>query len=213
MAEARRVEPDIKFNGKSAKTSLAKMLEKVEYTDPASGNSDTISIQLYNADMKFLKGWLPKKGDRITASLLFQNWKKEGENKKLSCGDFLLDEMKMTGGPLTATLGGISMPTNSAFKSTARTKTWKNVTTKQIGQEFAKRYGLKLVYDGPVYTIKSIEQTDKSDSAFYYDLCKDYGLGMKIYKSKIVVYGKSKYESKKASKTISRADFINDDWE
>lgn len=36
---------------------------------------------------------------------------------------------------------------------------------------------------------------------------------MKIYKNKIVIYGKSKYEKKKASKTISRADFIDDDWE
>lgn len=213
MAEARRADPDISFNGKSAKKSLEKILEKVEYTDPASGNSDTISIQVYNVDMKFLKGWLPKKGDRITASLSFQNWKAEGANKTLSCGDFLLDEMKMAGGPLTATLGGISMPTNSAIKSTTRTKTWKDVTTKQIAQEVAKRYGLKLVYDGPVYKIKSIEQTDKSDSAFLYDLCKDYGLGMKIYKNKIVIYGKSKYEKKKASKTISRADFIDDDWE
>ena len=61
MAEARRADPDISFNGKSAKKSLEKILEKVEYTDPASGNSDTISIQVYNVDMKFLKGWLPKK--------------------------------------------------------------------------------------------------------------------------------------------------------
>lgn len=213
MAEARRVEPDIQFNGKSVKTSMANFLEKVEYDDVASGNSDTLSIQLYNADMKFLKGWLPKKGDRIAASLLFKNWKSEGENKKLTCGDFLLDEMKMAGGPLTATLGGISIPTNSAIKSTTRTKTWKKVSTKQVAQEIAKRYGLKLTYDGPSYTITTIEQTDKSDSAFLYDLCKDYGLGMKVYKSKIVIYGKSKYEGKKASKTITRADFINDGWE
>ena len=213
MAEARRVEPDIKFNGKSAKTSLANLTEQIEYDDVASGASDTFSIQLYNADMKFLKGWLPKKGDRITASLLFKNWKKEGEDKKLTCGDFLLDEMKMSGGPLMASLGGISIPTNSAIKSTNRTKTWKKVSTKQIAQDIAKRYKLKLVYDGPSYTIASLEQTDKSDSAFLYDLCKSYGLGMKVYKKKIVIYGKSKYEKKKATTTIKRSDFIDDDWE
>lgn len=112
-----------------------------------------------------------------------------------------------------ATLGGISIPTNSAIKSTNRTKTWKKVSIKQIAQEIAKRYGLKLIFDGPNYTIKSIEQTDKSDSSFLYDLCKDYGLGMKVYKSKIVIWGKSKYEGKKATATIKRADFIGDDWE
>lgn len=71
-------------------------------------------------------------------------WTKEGADKKLSCGDFLLDEMKMTGGPLVATLGGISIPTNSAIKSTNRTKTWKKVSIKQIAQEIAKRYSLNL---------------------------------------------------------------------
>ena len=206
MAEARRVIPDIDFNGKSAKKSLDGLTEQIEYDDVASGASDTLSIQVFNKDMKFLKGWLPKKGDRITASLTFKNWTKEGADKKLSCGDFLLDEMKMTGGPLVATLGGISIPTNSAIKSTNRTKTWKKVSIKQIAQEIAKRYGLKLIFDGPNYTIKSIEQTDKSDSSFLYDLCKDYGLGMKVYKSKIVIWGKSKYEGKKATATIKRAE-------
>ena len=213
MAEARRVIPDIDFNGKSAKKSLDGLTEQIEYDDVASGASDTLSIQVFNKDMKFLKGWLPKKGDRITASLTFKNWTKEGADKKLSCGDFLLDEMKMTGGPLVATLGGISIPTNSAIKSTNRTKTWKKVSIKQIAQEIAKRYGLKLIFDGPNYTIKSIEQTDKSDSSFLYDLCKDYGLGMKVYKNKIVIWGKSKYEGKKATATIKRADFIGDDWD
>lgn len=213
MAEARRVIPDIDFNGKSAKKSLDGLTEQIEYDDVASGASDTLSIQVFNKDMKFLKGWLPKKGDRITASLTFKNWTKEGADKKLSCGDFLLDEMKMTGGPLVATLGGISIPTNSAIKSTNRTKTWKKVSIKQIAQEIAKRYGLKLIFDGPNYTIKSIEQTDKSDSSFLYDLCKDYGLGMKVYKNKIVIWGKSKYEGKKAAATIKRADFIGDDWD
>ena len=37
MAEARRADPDISFNGKSAKRPLEKILEKVEYTEPASG--------------------------------------------------------------------------------------------------------------------------------------------------------------------------------
>ena len=69
MAEARRVIPDIDFNGKSAKKSLDGLTEQIEYDDVASGASDTLSIQVFNKDMKFLKGWLPKKGDRITASL------------------------------------------------------------------------------------------------------------------------------------------------
>ena len=58
MAEARRVIPDIDFNGKSAKKSLDGLTEQIEYDDVASGASDTLSIQVFNKDMKFLKGWL-----------------------------------------------------------------------------------------------------------------------------------------------------------
>lgn len=48
MAEARRVIPDIDFNGKSAKKSLDGLTEQIEYDDVASGASDTLSIQVFN---------------------------------------------------------------------------------------------------------------------------------------------------------------------
>ena len=56
MAKARRVIPDIDFNGKSTKKSLDGLTEEIEYDDVASGASDTLSIKVYNKDMKFLKG-------------------------------------------------------------------------------------------------------------------------------------------------------------
>lgn len=88
MAEARRVIPDIDFNGKSAKKSLDGLTEQIEYDDVASGASDTLSIQVFNKDMKFLKGWLPKKGDRITASLTFKNWTKREQTKSYHAETF-----------------------------------------------------------------------------------------------------------------------------
>lgn len=61
MAEARRVIPDIDFNGKSAKKSLDGLTEQIEYDDVASGASDTLSIQVFNKDMKFLKAGCRKR--------------------------------------------------------------------------------------------------------------------------------------------------------
>lgn len=212
MSNARRVIPKIKFNGKDVSETMQKYLEEISYDDIASGSSDTLSIKFYDRDLKWLGKWMPKKGDRIIASLTFKDWNKEGEKKTLSCGDFLLDEMSACGNPLNVTIGGIALPTNSKIKSTARHKTWKKVTTKQIASEISGKYGLSLVYDAPVYTIASLEQSDKSDSSFLYDLCKDYGFGMKIYRKKLVIYGKSKYEKKKATMTISRKDFVENDW-
>lgn len=62
MSEARRVIPDIDFNGKSAKKSLDGLTEQIEYDDVASGASDTLSIQVFNKDMKFLKRLAAEEG-------------------------------------------------------------------------------------------------------------------------------------------------------
>ena len=121
MSKARRAEPVLQFNGVSVVGNLKNFLEEFTYDDVASGASDTISVGLYNADMIWLKAYLPKKGDRIVAKLLLHDWSKEGDEQSLECGDFLLDEMKMSGGPLAVSLGGISLPTDSSIKTTNRT--------------------------------------------------------------------------------------------
>lgn len=213
MSNARKAVPSLSFNGKNVGTKLADYLESVSCEDVASGSSDSIDITLQNIDMKWMNQWYPTKGDKISGTITFQDWNKDGENLKLNCGTFILDEVKFSGGPLKVSLGGVAIPANESFKVRERTKTWKNVTIKNIANEIAKRYGLSLSYSGPTITIASIEQSDKTDSAFLYDLCKKYGLSMKVFNNKIVVYDQTQQEKKAASATITRDSFIDDEWE
>lgn len=213
MSNARKAVPSLSFNGKNVSTKLADYLESVSCEDVASGSSDSIDITLQNIDMKWMNQWYPTKGDKISGTITFQDWNKDGENLKLNCGTFILDEVKFSGGPLKVSLGGVAIPANESFKVRERTKTWKNVTIKNIANEIAKRYGLSLSYSGPTITIASIEQSDKTDSAFLYDLCKKYGLSMKVFNNKIVVYDQTQQEKKAASTTITRDSFIDDEWE
>lgn len=213
MSNARKAVPSLSFNGKNVSTKLADYLESVSCEDVASGSSDSIDITLQNIDMKWMNQWYPTKGDKISGTITFQDWNKDGENLKLNCGTFILDEVKFSGGPLKVSLGGVAIPANESFKVRERTKTWKNVTIKNIANEIAKRYGLSLSYSGPTITIASIEQSDKTDSAFLYDLCKKYGLSMKVFNNKIVVYDQTQQEKKAALATITRDSFIDDEWE
>lgn len=213
MSNARKAVPSLSFNGKNVSTKLADYLESVSCEDVASGSSDSIDITLQNIDMKWMNQWYPTKGDKISGTVTFQDWNKDGENLKLDCGTFILDEVKFSGGPLKVSLGGVAIPANESFKVRERTKTWKNVTIKNIANEIAKRYGLSLSYSGPTITIASIEQSDKTDSAFLYDLCKKYGLSMKVFNNKIVIYDQTQQEKKAASATITRDSFIDDEWE
>lgn len=213
MSNARKAVPSLSFNGQNVSTKLADYLESVSCEDVASGSSDSIDITLHNIDMKWMNQWYPTKGDRISGSITFQDWNKDGEHLKLDCGTFILDEVKFSGGPLKVSLGGVAIPANESFKVRERTKTWKNVTIKNIAKEIAKRYGLSLSYSGPTITIASIEQSDKTDSAFLYDLCKKYGLSMKVFNNKIVIYDQTQQEKKAASATITRDSFVDDEWD
>lgn len=213
MKTARKATTSLKFNGKNVDTSLKDFLEELEYTDVASGSSDSIKVTLQNVDMKWLKAWYPKKGDKMSGSISFRDWNKDGKDLKISCGSFILDSIKYSGGPLKAMFEGLAVPASKSFKTRQRTKTWKKVTIKQIGKEIAKRYSLKFKYDAKVIRINAIEQNKQTDSAFLYDVCKKYGLGMKVFRSKIIIFGKTKYEKKKPVTTISRDDFVDDEWD
>lgn len=213
MSNARKAVPSLSFNGKNVNTSLADYLKSVSCEDVASGSSDAITITLQNIDTKWLNQWYPSKGDKIAGSIAFKNWEKDGDDRKANCGTFVLDEIKFSGGPLECRISGLAIPASESFKTRERTKTWKNVTIKKIGQEIAGRYKLGLSYSGPNIQIASIEQTDKSDSAFLYDVCQKYGLSMKVFNDKIVIYDQTAQEKKSAKVTLSRTSFVDDDWE
>ena len=213
MSEARRAQPSLTINGKNVTTKLAEYLESLSYTDVASGSSDSLSLDLHNIQQIWLTQWYPTNGSKVKGSISFKDWNKDGETLKLNCGTFVLDEVKFTGGPLSLSLGALAIPANESFKSRERTKTWKKVTIRQIAAEVAKRYKLKLSYSAPTITIASLEQSKKSDSAFLYEVCDKYGLAMKVYNSKIVIYDHKAAEAKKAVAKISCGSFIDDAWE
>lgn len=213
MSNARKAVPSLSFNGKSVTTTLKDYLESVSYTDVASGSSDSIDISVHNIGMKWLGAWYPKKGDKIKGSITFKDWNAAGKDLKLNCGTFVLDSIKFTGGPLAASFGALAIPASDSFKTTERTKTWKKVTVQKIATDIAKRYKLSLSYSGPSITINAIEQSEKSDSAFLYDICGKYGLSMKIYNSKIVIYDQTAQEKKKAVATLTRESFVDDSWD
>lgn len=214
MSEApRRVTPDLSFNGKDVKKVLSDYMKSLEFADIASGESDTIKLTLQNISMKWLSSWYPKKGDKIKGSLQFVNWAKAGITKNLPLGTFILDEIGYRGGPLEASFAGLAMPAASSFRTRSRTKTWKKITIRQIAKRICKRYKLKLVYSAKQIKLGSYEQSKKDDSAFLYELCEKYGLGMKAFAGKIIIFDKGRYERKAPIATINRESFVDDDWE
>lgn len=205
----RRAAPSLTYNGADISKSIEQYLESFDYTDPASGESDSLSVTVGNWDGVWIKGWFPDKGATLAAKIHALSWERSGTNLVLDCGSFSLDDISFSGLPDIMTMGAVSAPANDAFKSTERTKTWEDVTIQQIANDIAGRYKLAIVYDADTIKIAAVEQSNTADSSFLGTICKDYGLSLKIYSNKLVIFDREKYKAKPAVKTIDKGDMLN----
>lgn len=182
----RRAEVDLTWNGAAVTSKMENYKSTVTYTDPASGEADSLEISLNDRDRQWTTAWLPKTGDTLTAAIKVYDWNQEGDNRTLDCGFFILDNYTFSWWPMEGTISAVSVPADSAFRATQRTKTWEKATLQAIGTEIAARAGITLVWDveGEPITVESVEQSEQTDCEFYMSLCEEYGLSMKVYAQK-----------------------------
>lgn len=213
MSDARRVEVNISWNGKKMDAVLTGHLENVTFEDIAKDASDTLDITIENIDMNWIKkSWYPKTGDRLQCTFNFLDWQNEDKDWSVECGTFTLDDMNFSGSSKTLQLSSVALPMATSFTVKNRTKTWNKITIRKIGKTIAKRYKLKYSYKGPKITIASLEQDCENDKEFMYKLCSKYGLGMKVYNSKLIIFDPGKLEQKKAVLAFTPKDFIDGNW-
>lgn len=205
--ESRRADVAVTYNGKNATVQLAPLLASFTYKDVASGSSDSISMELNDRDQKWINGWFPKKGDKIKPTIRTFNWDGEGTTDKLPCGTYTIDTFSFRGGPIRLTMDGLALPSTSGFKTTDRSHTYKKTTLKAIGQKVASRAGLKLHYSAKTIKVEKVEQDNQPDCTFYSELLTKYGLAMKLYSNKLVVFDEATYEAKKVVATLTPKDF------
>lgn len=195
---------------KQSKTNLgdriASQASAFTYTDVASGQSDSVSISMHDVGKTWLRKYMPKKGAEIKARIILKRWDKE---KSFTCGYFTLDDISFSGRPLSCVLGGVSVPVNDDFKSFQRSKTYEKTTVKDIAQQIAKRAGVKLYYKANSIKIAEKEQSKQTDSAFLYSICADYGLAMKVYSKKIIIFDITAAEKSKPVRTIQEKQILS----
>jgi len=194
-------------------SKLGKQIEKqataFSYTDVASGKSDSVSITIADIGMDWLGSLMPKRGASLGASLKLINWNKEEKTDTFNCGTFILDDISFSGRPLNCVLNGVSVPAMNDFKSLPRTKTWEKTNIQDIASEISKRAGVSLHYEAGTIQISELEQNKQTDSSFLYSICEKYGLAMKVYNHKIVIFDIVAYEAKAAILTLNEKDMLS----
>ena len=203
MIKARSVTLDVLYNNAPFAGQVGAEIESLTYTDNASDNSDSIEIVLNAQDDKWLCGWMPEKGATLRAIIKGADWEREGDSRTIECGLFVLDDVDFSDAPTTLQVGGVSKPSDSDFSELERETIWKNTSVKRIGESIAGRYALAFSYDADDYDIECDEQ-DGTDSSYYNELCKRYGLVLKVYAKRLWVYDREKYKEKRAVRAFDR---------
>lgn len=197
---------ELSYNGVNAAGDFSSKAESFSYTDVASGEADTLSLSVSNRTGQWLNGYMPEDGDYVDAKIIVRNWNGEGDNRSLPCGKFDLDSFMASGYPETAAIGGITIPVQTDFNVTAKSRTFANTTAKTVLADLCSGAGISLVYESDDYSIEEVEQSKQTDLEFAFSLCKNHNLAMKLYNSKMVVYDQTAYEKKAPAYTIHKKD-------
>lgn len=203
---ARSSSLELRYNDEDITELITDKMSSGTITDNASGEADTIALSLQNRSMMWLKGHFPQAEDYIKVWIKVEHWNNDSDSRKKYIGKYQIDSISAGGFPQTFDLEGISIPINRGFNVTGRNKTYKNVSVHRILKDIAKRAGVKLIYDAPNHKVDEMSQSGNTDMSFAFSLCDEYGLSMKVYNDKLVVYSQTRYERRKASFTIKRSD-------
>lgn len=198
----RHANPKVLYDGADTQF-LYHNIVSMEYTDQAEGQSDEISITLTDQKGDWFGGWFPEKGHELDIFIDYYNWDKPETKSIFHCGKFIIDDITVSGPEHQMIIKGVSQPSGSAFKETKVSRTWNQITIKQVAMEMMAKYGLEnLYFHGDESVIKELEQDDESDAEFLQRICERYGYSLKIYKVGFVIYKKSIYEARDVAKTF-----------
>ena len=209
MIPVRRATATITYMGEDLTTSLEGMTDKFTYNDPESGSSDDCSLTICDPEAKWIGAYFPNLGDRITAKITVYDWLHKGDMRVLDCGEFVMDDPGFSGPPLKVSLKAVSKPAEGAFSAQERTQTWENVTVQNMAQEIASRSGIDLQYTASEVKVESSEQNSQTDSDFIKKTCDEYGLSLKVYSKKLVIFDRESYKDKPAVCDIKAGDMIS----
>ncbi|WP_163538309.1 contractile injection system protein, VgrG/Pvc8 family [Gracilibacillus sp. YIM 98692] len=200
--QSRKSFVEVEYQGVDITDDVQKDLLDFEYTDNASGDSDSVRLSMKDEKKIWLKHWFPEKGDVVLPMIKTRNWRRNDDQQHLNCGRFFVDEPSYDGRPGSFTLDAISSPLNSNFSDVGRSKMWENITLQQIASDIANKADLQLQFlseSNPLYDKK--EQSETDDSSFLSELCNEEGLAMKVTDKKIVIFDEKDFEERESIAT------------
>lgn len=196
---AARADGLVGINGVNIWGDIKEFVTDMEYTDVADGETDSFEITMNDEAEHWTTDWLIDKNTVLNAKIHLQNWLAPGDEQWIDCGTFLCDSIKVSGFPNEVTIKSLTLP---AYGS-ENTQKWENITISAIAEEICSRLGCGLEYYAADIQLESRQQSRQTDVEFLYSVCREYGLGMKVYRNNIVIYNREERDAADPVGTIN----------
>lgn len=181
----------LKYEKTDITESLSPHLLDLTYTDNLSDQSDEISITLEDIDGKWIRGWFPTQGDKLTLMLGYK-----GESL-VDMGKFEIDEIEYSYPPSLVTIRALSTGISRANR-TLKPRAYENTTLADIVRKVANNLNLKVTGEVKHIPIKRVTQYQERDVEFLTRLAHEYNHSFKIVDNRLVFTRKDKLAEKEA---------------
>ena len=169
------------------------------YTDNTSDKADDFSVEIADPQRTWMASYLPKKGSEVQAVIKVFNWTIPGDSREFDCGTFFIDEIDYAGPPNVVGIKATSIPVATGIKSTKKYRFWEDQPIQAIATQIAGEHGLSLVWDVAkmvMAKLPRVDQVETPDLEFLRDLAKDWGIKLKIFNRKLIMYSEEEYEAR-----------------
>lgn len=190
---------NIVYEGKDITRDIAPFITAFTFTDNSGGQSDDISLTLQDRGSLWLNDWTPSKGDTIQAAIV-------GDVASLRCGAFETDEISYSMPPHILTIKAVSCAVRKNSRWENHNRSWENTTLHEIASDIAQSAGLSLFYDAEDFPVDRREQTHTADLPFIEELCRSYGLSVKVSDEKLIIFSEEDYSGHDAQLIITPDD-------
>jgi len=149
----------------------------------------------------------PNLGFLMRGEIIRNNWKTDGKNIKLDCGQFQLDEVDGKGPPNEIAIKGTSLPYGIGVRADKKTREFHSIHLRELGSRIARECGMGIMFEmsiNPYY--EEAEQKDESNIVFLTRLCREFGITVKATNNIIVLIDIDAYAAKPHVVEIKRND-------
>jgi phage protein D len=177
-----------------------------EYVDHGDGTMDELTARLQDRDKQWQAGWLPEKGDEISAVIHCFDWWEKGDHPTLTIKGMEVGEVVLDGPPDQVTVQAAAIKIKGTARTQRKTKAFENTSLRDIAGQVAGKANLGLSWDGNDPHYERVDQREESDMAFLKRLCREAGNAIKTIDDQLFVYEAKKWEMRPPVAVLTRGE-------